>query len=309
MHPRLGANVRLEAIDAAIDWAALRQLAEKAAPARDVGRRGYDALGLLKALYLQALYDLSDPGLEEALADQLSFRRFCRFGLDEPTPDETTICRFRNTLVAGNALAACFAEVNAQLDRKGLILRKGTLVDASLIGSASRKPDIEKGAGARLAREPGARWTRKNGRSHFGYRVHVGVDQGSKLIRNVAFTPANINDSSVADALISGDERAVYGDKGYESKKRRRRLRQAGIKDRICHRSHKHQKGLPRWQSRRNGAIAKRRAPVEGVFGTLKRGFGWTRARYARFAQNVADAFRMATAFNLRRAASLIAST
>jgi len=309
MHPRLGANVRLEAIDAAIDWAALRQLAEKAAPARDVGRRGYDALGLLKALYLQALYDLSDPGLEEALADRLSFRRFCRFGLDEPTPDETTICRFRNTLVAGNALAACFAEVNAQLDRKGLILRKGTLVDASLIGSASRKPDIEKGAGARLAREPGARWTRKNGRSHFGYRVHVGVDQGSKLIRNVAFTPANINDSSVADALISGDERAVYGDKGYESKKRRRRLRQAGIKDRICHRSHKHQKGLPRWQSRRNGAIAKRRAPVEGVFGTLKRGFGWTRARYARFAQNVADAFRMATAFNLRRAASLIAST
>jgi IS5 family transposase len=118
VHPRLGANVRLEAIDVAIDWAPLRRLAEKAAPAQDVGRRGYDALGLLKALYLQALYDLSDPGLEEALADRLSFRRFCRFGLKEPTPDETTIYRFRNTLVAGYALAECFAEVNAQLDRR-----------------------------------------------------------------------------------------------------------------------------------------------------------------------------------------------
>jgi IS5 family transposase len=309
MHPRLGANGRLEAIEAAIDWGPLKHVAEKAAPPRDVGRRGYDSLGLLKALYLQALYDLSDPGLEEALADRLSFRRFCGFGLQEPTPDETTICRFRNTLVAANALAECFAEVNAQLDRKGLILRKGTLVDASLIGSALRKPEIEKGAGASLAREPGARWTRKNGRSHFGYRMHVGVDQGSKLIRKVAFTPANINDSSVAEALIGGDERAVYGDKGYESKERRKRLRRAGIKDRICHRSHKHQKGLPRWQRRRNAGIAKQRAPVEGVFGTLKRGFGWTRARYTRFAQNVADAFRIATAFNLRRAASLLAPT
>jgi IS5 family transposase len=308
MHPRMGANERLEAIDAAIDWAPLRRLAEKAAPVQDVGRRGYDALGLLKALYLQALYDLSDPGLGRR------WRTGCRFGVSVASASRSRRRTRRRSAVFATrlwreTLAECLAEVNAQLDRKGLILRKGTLVDASLIGSASRKPDIEKGAGARLEREPGARWTRKNGRSHFGYRLHVGVDQGSKLIRNVAFTPANINDSSVADALISGDERAVYGDKGYESKKRRRHLRQAGIKDRICHRSYKHQRGLPRWRSRRNDGIAKRRAPVEGVFGTLKRGFGWTRARYARFAQNVADAFRMATVFNLRRAVGLMAST
>lgn len=307
MHPRLGTNARLAAVDAAIDWAALERVVEKAAPPSEVGRPRYAPLPLLKAIYLQALYDLSDPGLEEALADRLSFRRFCGYRLEDPTPDETTICRFRNALAATNALAECFAEVNAQLDRKGLILRKGTIVDASIIAAASRKPGLKQGKGALAAREPEARWTRKNGRSYFGYRIHVGVDQGSNMIRRVVLTPGNINESSVADDLICGDERAVYGDKGYENKRRRRRLRRAGIKDRICHRSHKHQKELPRWQRHRNAGIAKRRAPGEAVFGTMKRAFGWARARYTSFAGNVADAFRFAAAFNLRRAATLLA--
>jgi transposase len=85
--------------------------------AKETGRPCYATLPLLKAIYLQALYDLSDPGLEEALADRLSFRRFCGYGIDQPTPDETTICRFRNALAAANVLAECFAEVNAQLEQ------------------------------------------------------------------------------------------------------------------------------------------------------------------------------------------------
>ena len=159
-----------------------------------------------------------------------------------------------------------------------------------------------------MAREPGAGWTRKGGRSHFGYRLHVGADYGSNLIRKVAWTPARINESLVAEALMSGDEAAVYADKGYENKHRRARLKAAKIKDRICHRSHKHQRELPHWQSVRNAAIAKRRAPVEQIFGMMKRGFGFVRARYTNFAANVADAFRFATAFNLCRAVSLLAA-
>jgi IS5 family transposase len=166
---------------------------------------------------------------------------------------------------------------------------------------------MKRGKGATVAREPGANWTRKNGRSHFGYRLHVGVDQGAQLIRRVALTPASVNESLVADALISGDEQAVYADKGYENKQRRMRLRKAGIKDRICHRSHKHQKGLPHWQNRRNKGIAKRRAPIESVFGTMKRVFRFSRARYVSFAANIADAARFATIFNLRRVASILA--
>jgi transposase, IS5 family len=307
LHPRLGVNQRLEEIEKTIDWRPLGIIAAKVHPPHEVGRPRYDALALLKALYLQMLYDLSDPGLEEALADRLSFRRFCGYGLDESTPDETTICRFRNDLVAANALTACFAEVNEQLDRQGLILRKGTIVDATIIAAASRKPDMKEGKAAPVAGEKGAGWTRKNGRSYFGYRIHIGADLGSNLIRRVALTPANINESSVADALICGDERAVYGDKGYENKHRRQRLRLAKIKDRICHRSHKNQKELPYWQNVRNKGIAKRRAPGEGVFGTMKRGFGFVRARSVRFASNLADAIRFATVFNLRRAASILA--
>ena len=96
MHPRLGANARLEAIDAAIDWRPLGRMVAKADPPQEIGRRGYEALPLLKAIYLQALYDLSDPGLEEALVDRLSFRRFCGYGLHEPTPDENLESRLND---------------------------------------------------------------------------------------------------------------------------------------------------------------------------------------------------------------------
>jgi transposase, IS5 family len=308
VHPQVGSNARLEAIEASIDWRRLEALASRARPERQAGRRPYRVLPLLKAMYLQMIYDLSDKGLEEALADRLSFRRFCGYTLEEATPDESTVCRFRQALVAANALEACFGEVNRQLDAKRLILRKGTLMDATIVAAASRKPDIKQGKSASLPREPGAGWTRKGGRSHFGYRLHVGADYGSNLIRKVAWTPARINESLVAEALLCGDERAVYADKGYENKHRRARLKAAKVKDRICHRSHKHQKELPHWQSVRNAAIAKRRAPVEQIFGMMKRGFGFVRARYTNFAANVADAFRFATAFNLCRAVSLIAT-
>jgi IS5 family transposase len=204
-------------------------------------------------------------------------------------------------------LAQCFEEVNRQLDAQGLLVRKGTMLDATIVHAASRQPDIEEGKEARVAREPGANFTRKNGKSYFGYRLHIGADQGSLLIRKLAWTPASINESSVADALICGDEKAVYADKGYENKHRRARLKAAKIKDRICHRANKHQPKLPPWKEKRNGLIAKLRAPVESVFGTMKRTFGFLRARYARFKANVAAAIRLATVFNLRRAAGIYA--
>ena len=308
INPKLGANARLDAIAKVIDWAPLDALAGRVRPG-GTGRPPYAAGVMIRALYLQMLYGLSDPGLEEALADKLSFRRFCGLGLDEATPDETTICRFRGDASKAGVMQACFEEVNRQLDAKGLILRKGTLMDATILPAASRKPGIKAGKGARLAREPGASWVVKNGRSHFGYRLHVGADQGSNLIRKVRYTPANIAESPVGEALISGDEGAVYGDKGYENKARRARLKAKGVKDRICHRSHKNQSALPHWQSVRNKGIAKIRSRVVQVFGVAKRVFGYARARSVNFANNLADAYRFATVFNLRRAVSLLAAT
>src|SRR3954469_11523965 len=226
--PRLGTNRRLEAIGAAIDWAPLAALAARLRPGR-TGRPPYEPLVMLKALLLQRLYALSDPQLEEALFDRLSFRRFCGFAAGEGAPDETTLCRFRQDAAESGVLEACLDEVNRQLAAKGLMLKTGTLIDATIIAAKSRKPEPAAGLGAQVPSEPDADWTKKNGRSHFGYRLHAGVDEGSGLIRRLGLPPARVNESLVADDLICGDERAVYGDKGYESKARRARLKARGI--------------------------------------------------------------------------------
>ena len=228
LDPRMGRNARLEALDAAIDWRPLAALANQVRPGV-AGRPPFPALAMLKALYVQSLYDLSDPRLEEALADRLSFRRFRGFPVEARTPDETTFCRFRND--AAELLAAAFAEVNRQLEARGLIIKRGTLIDATIVQAASRRPDTSAGPATRSAREPAASFTRENGRGHFGYRMHVGVDQGSGMIRRLVLTPAHVNESPLADTLISGDEAAVYADKGSENKHRRKRLRKRGIKD------------------------------------------------------------------------------
>lgn len=304
LDPRLGNVSKLKGLDEAIDWEILRPLAQSVRGGLN-GRPPYDALSMLKALYLQGLYDLSDPGLEEALLDRVSFRRFCGFGLDEQTPDETTICRWRQDASKQRVMELAFLEVNRQLEAKGLFVKKGTLLDATIIEAASRRPAKEAGSGARTEREPEAGFTRKNGRSFYGYRLHAGVDEISGLVRKVILTGAQVNESVVADALICGDEKAVYADKGYESKIRRKWLKARGIKDRIMHRSHKHQKALPHWQARRNELISRPRAAVERLFGTLKRVYRYRRARYCDFVMNSADVYRRLTVYNLRRAVVL----
>jgi len=305
--PRLGSNAKLTQIDELIDWRRLEPLVAGLRSA-ETGRPPYRALAMLKAMYLQALYDLSDPGLEEALLDRLSFRRFCGFALDDKTPDETTICRFRAAMARAGILEACLGEINRQLDAKGLITRKGTLMDASIVAAKHNPPSRAAGLGAPHPKEPGADWTTKNGKSYFGYKVHVGVDQGSGLIRKAVFTPARTPDVALADRLISGDEQAVYADRGYESKAHRARLRRRGIKDRIMHRRHKYLPELPPRLKQRNQLIARRRAPVEAPFSAMKRLYRKGRARCCSLLVNAADYLAFAAVYNLRRACILSAA-
>ena len=131
------------------------------------------------------------------------------------------------------------------------------------------------------------------------------MDAGTGLVRKAALTPAKVYESEVADGLVSGDERAVYGDRAYESKRRRRWLKSQGINDRIMHRSHKHQRELPHWQKRRNELISPRRALVEKVFGTLKRSYGYSRVRYRNLGRNAVEMWFKLMAYNLRKAAKL----
>jgi IS5 family transposase len=294
----VGRNVRLDRIDGLFNWSRFKKLLKPLRSSQ--GRKGYPALMMFKALLLQQWYGLSDPGLEEALLDRLSFRRFCGFTLEDATPDETTFVRFRAALTERGLAEKVFDEVARQLEQQGLILKTGTLIDASLVTASVSKPSGKAGAGSEL--DPDARWTKQYGRSTFGYKAHIAVDQFSCLIRKAELTPANIYESLVADSLIMGDEKAVYGDKGYEHKERRKRLKAQGIKDRIMHRSHKNQDGLPHWQQVRNRLIIPLRASVEKLFGTMKRSYGYDRMRYRGLARNASHLQLLCIAMNMRRA-------
>ena len=304
---RLGSNAKLEAIARVIDWRRLEPIVRRVRPG-EMGRPPYPPLAMVKALYLQRLYALSDPGLEEALLDRLSFRRFCGLSLDGDTPDETTICRFRAAAAEAGVMEACFSEIAGQLEAQGLMLKQGTLMDASIVAAKHNPPPISAGRGAKHAKEPDADWTYRRGRSAFGYKAHVGVDASSGLIRRVVVSSAKVYESEVADALIVGDEKAVYGDKAYENKHRRARLAARGIKDRSMRRANRWHPQQPLWRRRWNDMVARRRAPVEATFSAMKRLYGLGRARCTTLTRNAADIFTFAAIYNLRRATILAAT-
>ena len=267
----LGQNERLERIDEAVDWERFGRLVAGVYSARE-GRPSYPPLTMVKVLLLEQWYNLSDPQMEEALGDRISFRRFVGLGLQDETPDYSTISRFRAALEKHGLSEGLFMELEAQLDKLGLILKEGTLMDATLVEAQVRRPPVSAGRGAKSPTDPDADWTQSHrGRqSHFGYKVHLGVDAGTGLVRKAVLTPAKVYESEVADGLVMGDERAVY-DRAYESKRRRQWLKSQGINDRIMHRSHASTRAAP--LERRNELISPLRALVEKVFGTLKRSY------------------------------------
>ncbi len=304
LSPELGRNDRLDRICEVFDWGAIEGLVSGVYAARS-GRPSWPPLTLLKALLLQQWYGLSDPGLEQALGDRLSFRRFSGLGLGEGSPDHSTLSRFRKALRERGLDKTLFEEIERQLAAKGLLVKSGTLMDATLVEAAVRKPGSP--AGSKSSLDPDADWTRKGAKSVFGYKAHIAVDQGSGLIRRAELTSAKVYESETADALICGDERAVYADKAYEHKDRRRRLKAARVKDRIMHRGHKHQDALPHWQAVRNKLISPIRSAVERVFGTFKRTYGYRRVRYRGQQANLLQLRLLCIAFNLRKATVLLA--
>jgi transposase, IS5 family len=303
LRPDVGVNRRLERIDEMVDWAPLERLVK---PVRSGawGRPSYPPLSMLKALFLQRWYSLSDEGLEEALSDRLSFRRFCGFALDDETPDGKTVCRFRLALVAADLPERLFAELDRQLEAKGLFVKTGTLIDASLIEADVKRPPKDEGEVS--ARDPDAGFTRRGQRSFFGYKAHLAVDQGTDLIRGAILTGADVGDSLVADALIRGDEAAVYADKAYDSEARRQALAEAGIIGALMHRRHARRR-QPSWQKWMNVALTPIRCQVERLFGLMKRSYGYRRVRYRGLDRNRAQLLLMCMAVNLRRADRLLA--
>jgi IS5 family transposase len=291
----------LEQLDEVFDWPAVEGIVAGIYASRE-GGLAYPLLTYVKLLLLQQWHGLSDEGLEAAVDDRLSFRRFAGIPLSESVPDHSSIWRFREQLARRGLAERLLAEVNRQLDANGLIVRRGTLIDATILEAAVRPPGGD--AGEVSARDPQAGWTKKNGKSRFGYKGHVAVDEGSGLVRQAVMTPADVHDSLKADELVQGDEAAVYADKAYDSQARRADLRARGIKPCIMHKA-KRNKPLRPWQVWLNKAIAPIRAGVERLFGTMKRTYGYRRVRYLGLERNDAQLQLLCAAINLRRALAL----
>lgn len=295
-------------IEQVLDWSALRTHLGQRSGAGP-GAASYPAEVLLRCLLLGIWHGLSDPALEAQVRDRLSFRRFAGLSLTEATPDHSTLWRFRAELARDGLIERVFEEITRQLDAHGLIVKQGTLVDASFVQARARPPrGPKKGQAGPPApsADRDARFGRKGPKSVFGYKVHIGVDAAHTLIRRVEVTPANRTDTEVADALLCGDERAVYGDQAYSSRARHARLVAAGVKDRLMRRPDKHHPDLPRRHKQRNRLIARIRAAVERPFAVFKERYGLRRLRAFTLSANRTQCLLAACAYNLRRCAAVL---
>lgn len=269
------------------------------------GRAAWPPLVLFKALLVGALYGLSERELEDALADRLSFRRFVGLGLEESVPDHSVLNRFRNELVGLGLYEKLFGELDRQLEAAGVILRRGTMLDATVIAAVSRPSGGKRG----VSLDPDAGFARRSGRpgSVFGYKMHVGVDEGSGLIRSVLTSPANVTDTTPADRLIRGDERVVWADAAYHTHARAAALAARAIKPRLMRRANRHHPELSPRLKRYNRLIARHRAAVETTFATLKNRMRLRLIRYRGLVKASAQITLCAIAFNLRRWAAIMA--
>ena len=299
-----GSHAVLDRLRELAKWYRFEKLLADLRDEESPGRPGYPVLVLFRALLLQSLYGLSDRELEDALKDRLSFKRFVGLSLEDEVPDHTVLNRFRNRLIEEGLLEKLFAELDRQLEKAGVILKRGTMLDATLIEAVSAPPTEKQ-----PSNDPDARFTRREGKSGFvfGYKAHVGVDEGSGVIRSVLTTPANVNDTVKADELIRGDEKVVWADAAYHTHARCAQLKAQGIKPRIAYRPNKHHPELPPRLKRYNRLIARRRAAVETTFATLKCRMRLSFIRYVGLTKASAQVLLAVIVFNMRRWAAAAA--
>lgn len=265
----------LRKIDQVIDWQPLVDVMSSLdkTSKETGGRPRLPGEVVIKALFLQQLYGLSDPQLEEHINDRLSFQEFTGLSLSRKAPDFSSFWHYKQELAEAGLDDELFEQVNAQLEAKGLIVHKGTMVDATITESTNRPLSTKKRKKAEKESAPqldtDAQSTQKNGRWYYGYKGHIGVDVESKLIRTCAFTPANTHDSQVLEELLCGDEKSVFADKAYSNDSLKRQARREGwfygIADK-ARRAHP----LSSSQKKRNRKLSKIRCKVEHPFGWMK---------------------------------------
>jgi transposase, IS5 family len=286
----------LAEMDAVIPWARLLALIAPHYPKAGNGRQPLGLEKMLRIYFLQQWFNLSDPQAEDAIYDSESMRRFARVDLgDDLVPDESTILRFRHLLEQQRLTATIFAAVGDLLEERRLLLRAGTIVDATIIAAPSSTKN------ATVSRDPEMPQTRKGRNWHFGMKLHIGADKRG-LIHPVRATDARTADITQLPALLHGQEREIFGDQAYWKEADRRAFAARGVRYRVNRRPSR--KPLSeRWRLI-NRARSRTRACGEHAFRVLKQLWGFTKVRYRGLAKNLARAetmFALANLYILRR--------
>jgi len=252
---------------------------------------------MLRIYFLQQWFNLSDPQAEDAIYDSESMRRFARVELgDEVVPDETTILRFRHLLEQHELTQAIFEEIQALLEERRLLLRSGTIVDATIIAA----PSSTKNASA--SRDPEMKQTRKGRNWHFGMKLHIGADKRG-IVHTVRATDASVADINQMPELLHGQEREVFGDQAYWKEDDRKFLEAWGMRYRINRRPTAHRPLSERWRMI-NRARSRTRARGEHAFRVIKQLWGFAKVKYRGLAKNLARAhtmFALANLYQVRR--------
>jgi IS5 family transposase len=287
----------LDEMERVVPWAALLQVVEPYYPKAKTGRPPFGIETMLRIHYLQQWFALSDPAMEEALHDMPVFREFAKLG-DGVTrlPDETTILRFRHLLEKHDLATDMLRVVNDILQAKGLMMKKGTVVDATLIAAPSSTKNAEG------ERDPEMKQAKKGNQWYFGMKAHIGVDADSGLVHSVVGTAANVNDVTQAGALLHGEEEAAFGDAGYQGVHKRPEA--AGPAWHVAMRPGLRRKLNPFIEpefiaEQFERAKASVRAKVEHPFRVLKRQFGYTKVRYRGLKKNTAQVVTLFALSNL----------
>jgi IS5 family transposase len=284
-------------MDAVIPWEHLNRLIEPHYPKAGNGTQPMPQERMLRIYFMQQWFNLSDPAMEDALYDSESMRRFAGIELSEDAiPDETTILRFRHLLERHYLTQAIFAQIRTLLEQKRLLLKSGTIVDATIIEAPPSTKNEDK------ARDPEMHQTKKGKDWHFGMKAHVGTDPRG-IVHSLSTTAANVSDISQMGELLHGQEREVFGDQAYWSESHRQGARARGIRYRVNRRPNPG-RPLSRLERRLNRLRSATRARGEHAFHVLKRLWGFTKVRYRGLAKNTArlfTAFALANLYLLRR--------
>ncbi len=285
------------------------------------GRKPWDAVLMFKAIVLCTLYNLSDDQVEYQLRDRLSFMRFLGLGLEDRVPDAKTVWLYREQLAQAGMVEMLFENFDGYLKDQGYLAMGGQIIDASIVPVPKQRNDRDENAkikagetpegwdanpAKRAQKDTDARWTKKHGKSHYGYKNHVSVDRRHKLVRRYQVTDAAVHDSQVVDDILDLDNTAsdVWADSAYRSTEIEAKLEEKGLKSRIHRKGHRN-KPLGERSLRSNKTRSKVRARVEHVFGaqtndmggTLVRGIGLVRAKARIGLKNLA--------YNMRRLVQL----